>query len=175
MASAPVLGGDQTVDLDDEVFGAAWNRPPLHEGVGAERAARRQGTHATRTRGMVRGGGAKPWRQKGTGRARAGSNRSPLWAGGGTIFGPSPRHFISKVNKKARRAALRSALSLHAGRDSLSLVDAGGFERPATRQAAALADWTRGRTLVVFGPAGDASGDELNAIRSFRNIPGVSV
>ena len=105
--------------LDDDVFGAPFNGPLVHECVVAELAARRRGTHATKTRGMVRGGGAKPWRQKGTGRARAGSSRSPLWSGGGTVFGPSPRHYTVKVNRKARRAALRSVLSLHAERGSL--------------------------------------------------------
>ena len=116
MAKAPVLGATKKIDLDDEVFGAPFNGPLVHEVVVAELAARRQGTHATRTRGMVRGGGAKPWRQKGTGRARAGTSRSPLWTGGGAVFGPSPRHYVVKVNKKARKAALRSALSIHAER-----------------------------------------------------------
>ena len=119
MADAPILGGSGTLTLDADVFGAPFNGPLVHECVVAELAARRRGTHATKTRGMVRGGGAKPWRQKGTGRARAGSSRSPLWSGGGTVFGPSPRHYIVKVNRKARRAALRSALSLHAERGSL--------------------------------------------------------
>src|SRR3954468_7240015 len=113
MADAPVLGGTKKVALDGDVFGAPFNGPLVHEVVIAELAARRQGTHATRTRGMVRGGGAKPWRQKGTGRARAGTSRSPLWTGGGTVFGPSPRHYTVKVNRKARKAALRSALSVH--------------------------------------------------------------
>ena len=100
----------------------------------AELAARRRGTHATKTRGMVRGGGAKPWRQKGTGRARAGSSRSPLWSGGGTVFGPSPRHYTVKVNRKARRAALRSVLSLHAERGSLFGVDAAASTRRPPRR-----------------------------------------
>src|SRR6186713_3582196 len=108
MPKAPALGGGSKVDLDADVFEQPFNGPLVHETVVAELAARRQGTHATRTRGMVRGGGAKPWRQKGTGRARAGTSRSPLWTGGGTVFGPSPRHYTVKVNRKARRAALRS-------------------------------------------------------------------
>src|SRR5271169_398447 len=99
----------------------------LHESVRAEQAARRQGTAATKTRGMVSGGGAKPWRQKGTGRARAGSSRSPVWTGGGVVFGPQPRHYTFKVNRKERRAALRSALSLHAERGSIAIVDADAF------------------------------------------------
>src|SRR3954462_12670049 len=123
MAEATILGGAEKLTLDDAVFGAPFNGPLVHEPVIAELAARRQGTHATRTRGMVRGGGAKPWRQKGTGRARAGTSRSPLWTGGGTVFGPSPRHYIVKVNRKARRAARRSALSVHAERGSISVLD----------------------------------------------------
>src|ERR687894_1308482 len=113
MADAPILGGSKKLTLDDEVFGAAFNGPLVQETVLAELAARRQGTHATKTRGMVSGGGSKPWRQKGTGRARAGTTRSPIWTGGGTVFGPSPRSYVVKVNRKARKSALRSALSVH--------------------------------------------------------------
>ena len=170
MADAPILGGTGKLTLDADVFGAPFNGPLVHECVVAELAARRRGTHATKTRGMVRGGGAKPWRQKGTGRARAGSSRSPLWAGGGTVFGPSPRHYIVKVNRKARRAALRSALSLHAERGSLFGVDAGAFDAPSTKQAAGLlADARRGATLVVL------TEDEAVAAKSFRNLPNVLV
>src|SRR3954462_2668786 len=122
MASAPVLGGKDTVTLDDAAFGAEFHEPLVHESVRAELAARRQGTHSTKTRGMVRGGGAQPWRQKGTGRARAGSSRSPIWTGGGTVFGPQPRKYTFKVNRKERRTALRSALSLHAARESLAVL-----------------------------------------------------
>src|SRR3954464_6846926 len=138
MPSAPVLGDTRPVDLDEAVFAAPFNGPLVHETVIAELAARRQGTHSTKTRGMVRGGGAKPWRQKGTGRARAGTSRSPLWKGGGTVFGPSPRHYTLKVNRKARRAALRSALSIHADRGSVSVLDAGGFDAPSTKAAGGL-------------------------------------
>ena len=112
----------------------------MHESVRAEQAARRRGTAATKTRGMVSGGGAKPWRQKGTGRARAGSNRSPIWTGGGIVFGPQPRSYTFKVNRKERRAALRSALSLHAERGSLAILDASVFSAPKTRQALELLD-----------------------------------
>ena len=108
MADAPILGGTKKLTLDDDVFGAPFNGPLVHETVIAELAARRQGTASTRTRGMVRGGGAKPWRQKGTGRARQGTIRAPQWTGGGVVFGPSPRHYTVKVNRKARRAALRA-------------------------------------------------------------------
>src|SRR3954462_6427094 len=136
MPKAPILGGDKTVDLDDDVFGVPFNGPLVHEVVVAELAARRRGTHATKTRGMVRGGGQKPWRQKGTGRARAGTSRPPLWTGGATVFGPSPRKYTVKVNRKARRAALRAALSVHAERSTLHIVDATAFDGPSTKQAA---------------------------------------
>ena len=173
MASAPILGGaaKDTVTLDDDVFGAPFNGPLVHELVVAELAARRQGTHATRTRGMVRGGGAKPWRQKGTGRARAGSSRSPLWTGGGTVFGPSPRHYVVKVNRKARRAALRSALSVHAERGTIHVVDAAAFgETPSTAKAAELLHAHRGGAVLVA-----LADDELAAAKSFRNLARVHV
>src|SRR6476620_11899285 len=140
MPEAKILGGTSTATLDDGVFGARFNGPLVHESVRAELAARRRGTHATKTRGNVRGGGAKPWRQKGTGRARAGSSRSPIWTGGGVVFGPQPRHYTFKVNRKERRAALRSALSIHAERDSLAVFDAGAFDAPKTSQAFDLLD-----------------------------------
>ncbi len=126
---AAVLGGGNAINLDATAFEARFNMPLVHETVRAELNARRQGTASTKTRGEVSGGGAKPWRQKGTGRARAGSSRSPLWAGGGTVFGPIPRHYTFKVNRKARRAALRSALSVHAERESLAVFDATAFRR----------------------------------------------
>ena len=127
--SAPKLGGG-TVKLDSGAFEASFNMPLVHEAVRAELNARRRGTASTKTRGQVSGGGAKPWRQKGTGRARAGSSRSPVWTGGGVVFGPTPRGYIVKVNRKARRAALRAALSVHAGAVSLAVFDAGVFEAP---------------------------------------------
>ncbi len=170
MASAPVLNGKGSVDLDDVAFGARFNGPLVHESVRAELAARRQGTHSTKTRGKVRGGGAKPWRQKGTGRARQGSIRAPHFAGGGVVFGPTPRHYTVKVNRKARRAALRCALSIHAERGSIFALDAGGFDAPSTRQAAELiADRRGGSVLVVL------AGDEAAAFKSFRNLAGVNV
>jgi large subunit ribosomal protein L4 len=170
MADAPLLGSQKKLKLDAEVFGAPFNGPLVHEVVVAELAARRRGTHATRTRGLVRGGGAKPWRQKGTGRARAGSTRSPLWTGGGTVFGPHPRHYTVKVNRKARRAALRSALSVHAERGSIFAFDPADFDAPSTKQAASLlADRRGGSVLVVLG------GEESDAAKSFRNLAGVSV
>jgi large subunit ribosomal protein L4 len=170
MADAQILGGSGKLTLDAEVFGAPFNGPLVHECVVAELAARRRGTHATKTRGMVRGGGAKPWRQKGTGRARAGSTRSPIWTGGGTVFGPQPRHYIVKVNRKARRAALRCALSLHAERKSIFAFDPADFEAPSTKQAAGLLEDRRGGSvLVVLG------GEESDAAKSFRNLAGVTV
>ncbi len=166
MASARVLGGG-SVDLDPVAFEAKFNMPLVHETVRAELNARRHGTASTKTRGQVSGGGAKPWRQKGTGRARAGSSRSPVWKGGGTVFGPTPRHYTVKVNRKARRAALRSALSLHAGRESLAVFDAATFSAPSTRQAAELLDgWgATAPTLVVLTESEAAAG------KSFRNLP----
>lgn len=158
------------VSLDVAVFGAPFNGPLVHECVVAELAARRRGTHATRTRGMVRGGGAKPWRQKGTGRARQGTIRAPQWVGGGVVFGPSPRHYTVKVNRKARRAALRSALSVHAERGSIYVLDAGGFDAPSTRQAAGLLEDRRGGSVLVLLGA-----DDVAAAKSFRNLTRVSV
>jgi large subunit ribosomal protein L4 len=170
MASAQILGGTDTVTLDDDVFGVPFNGPLVHEVVLAELAARRRGTAATKTRGLVSGGGAKPYRQKGTGRARQGSTRAPHFVGGGAVFGPSPRHYTVKVNRKARRAALRSALSVHAERSSFFGLDAAGFDAPSTRRASELvADRRGGSVLVIL----DAS--ELAAGRSFRNLAGVNV
>jgi large subunit ribosomal protein L4 len=171
MADAAVLGSSDKVPLDAAVFGAAFNGPLVHETVVAELAARRRGTHATLTRGKVSGGGAKPWRQKGTGRARAGSSRSPLWTGGGTVFGPSPRHYTVKVNRKARRAALRAALSVHAERGSLFVLDAGAFDAPSTKQAHGLVSERLGGTVLVAL----ASEGQDAAAKSFRNLAGVSV
>ena len=172
MPKAPVLGSSsETVELDADVFGAEFNGPLVHEVVIAELAARRQGTHSTKTRGMVRGGGAKPWRQKGTGRARAGTSRSPIWTGGGTVFGPSPRHYTVKVNRKARRAALRCALSVHAARESIAVLDAPGLgDTPSTKTGLGLLDGRRGGSvLIVIGQ------DEIVAGKSFRNLEGVQV
>jgi large subunit ribosomal protein L4 len=164
--TASVLGGG-SVDLDPVAFEAKFNMPLVHETVRAELNARRHGTASTKTRGEVSGGGAKPWRQKGTGRARAGSSRSPVWTGGGTVFGPTPRHYTVKVNRKARRAALRGVLSLHAERESLAVFDATNFYEPSTRQAAELLDeWgATTPTLVVLAESEAAAG------KSFRNLP----
>ncbi len=171
MPDAPILGGTKKVKLDEAAFGARFTESLVHQSVRAEQAARRRGTAATKTRGMVSGGGAKPWRQKGTGRARAGSSRSPVWTGGGTVFGPQPRSYTFKVNRKEQRAALRSALSLHAGRGSLAILDTSAFSAPKTSQAFdLLADWDEPQpTLVVL------SAEESEAALSFRNIDRVGV
>jgi large subunit ribosomal protein L4 len=171
MPSAKSLGGGADVRLDETAFGAPFNGPLVHESVRADLAARRQGTHSTKTRGEVRGGGAKPWRQKGTGRARAGSNRSPIWTGGGTIFGPQPRHYTFKVNRKEKRAALRSALSVHAERGTIAVLDPTGFDTPSTKAAAALVkDFSGGGSLLVV-----LAHDQERVQRSFRNLARVSV
>jgi large subunit ribosomal protein L4 len=171
--TATKLGGG-TVTLDAAAFEADFNMPLVHEAVRAELNARRRGTHATKTRGMVSGGGAKPWRQKGTGRARAGSSRSPVWTGGGTVFGPQPRSYTFKVNRKARRAALRAALSVHAERGSLAVFDPAAFDGPSTKQAAGLiADWgSPAETLPALVLLGT---DEADAGLSFRNLTRVAV
>jgi large subunit ribosomal protein L4 len=155
--------------LDPVAFEAPFNMALVHEAVRAEQNARRRGTASTRTRGEVSGGSSKPWRQKGTGRARAGSNRSPLWTGGGTVFGPAPRRYTVKVNRKARRGALRSALSAHAERGSIAVFDAAAFDAPSTKRAASLlTDWGASEpVLVLLGAAEEAAG------KSFRNIPRV--
>jgi large subunit ribosomal protein L4 len=166
----PVLGGG-TTSLDPVAFEAPFNMALVHETVRAELNARRRGTASTLTRGQVRGGGAKPWRQKGTGRARAGSNRSPIWVGGGTVFGPKPRSYVVKVNRKARRGALRSALSEHASRGSVAVFDASAFEQPSTSQAAELLEqWGASLpALVLLGS------EEAAAGKSFRNLAPVDV
>jgi large subunit ribosomal protein L4 len=175
MPDAPVLssggGASKKVKLDETAFGARFAGPLVHQSVRAEQAARRRGTAATKTRGKVSGGGAKPWRQKGTGRARAGSSRSPVWTGGGTVFGPQPRSYTFKVNRKEQRAALRSALSLHAGRGSIAVLDAASFKAPKTSEALdLLEDWGQSLpALVVLSP------EESSAALSFRNLARVAV
>jgi len=175
MPDAPVLssagGASKKVKLDDAAFGASFAGPLVHQSVRAEQAARRRGTASTKTRGKVSGGGAKPWRQKGTGRARAGSSRSPIWTGGGTVFGPQPRSYTFKVNRKEQRAALRSALSLHAGRGSVAILDATAFKAPKTSDARDLLDdWGQPLpVLVVLSP------EDSSAALSFRNLARVAV
>ena len=159
------------VDLDDAIFGAKVNGPLMHQIVVAQLASARAGTHNTKTRGEVRGGGAKPWRQKGTGRARHGSTREPQWKGGGTTFGPRPRDYSPSVPKKMKVAALRSALSARASEGKVVVVDGLTSERPRTKDAlAALRSWgVEGKALLVL------TKDEVNIAYAFRNIPGVHV
>ena len=166
MADAPILGSTKKLKLDADVFGAEFNGPLVHEVVIAELAARRRGTHATRTRGLVRGGSAKPWRQKGTGRARQGTIRAPHFAGGGVVFGPHPRNYTGKVNKKARARALSIALSAHAADGTLLVADAAKFDKPETKKAAGLvAEHGLTTPLVVVTGA-----DESALEKSFRNL-----
>jgi large subunit ribosomal protein L4 len=169
--SAPKLSGPGKVDLPGEVFEERFHEALVYEAARAELLARRRGTASTKTRGQVSGGGAKPWRQKGTGRARAGTNRAPHWAGGGVVFGPSPRSYTVKTNRKARKRALRAALSVHAERGSVAVVDPSTFNEPSTSAAAkALGSW--GSQLPVLVLLAD---DEVACAKSFRNIDSVGV
>jgi large subunit ribosomal protein L4 len=175
MPDAPILGATKKVKLDESAFGARFSGPLVHQSVRAEQAARRRGTAATKTRGKVSGGGAKPWRQKGTGRARAGSSRSPIWTGGGTVFGPQPRSYTFKVNRKEQRAALRSALSLHASRGSIAILDASAFAAPKTSQACDLLDDWKIPTGHVSPTLVVLMAEESSAALSFRNLKRVAV
>jgi|SRR5579884_309587 len=168
---APVLGGKQEVSLEEAVFGAEVKPHLVHEAVRAELNAQRQGTRAAKSRGLVSGGRSKPWRQKGTGRARQGTIRAPQFEGGGVAFPPTPRDFSVKVNRKAQRAALRSALSDHAHAGTLALVDASTFDAPSAKSAAALlADWGQQTPTVVI-----VTEEEENLAKSFRNLDRVLV
>jgi large subunit ribosomal protein L4 len=164
-------GGSGTLALDDSVFGESFHGPLVHEAVRAELAARRRGTASTQTRGEVSMTGAKAWRQKGTGRARVGALSSPTRKGGGVAFGPKPRAYTVKVNRKARRRALRAALSMHAERGSIAALDPSKFDTPSTKSAAAAIDAFDGdgSVLVVL-----TDGEE-SCVKSFRNLRDVSV
>jgi large subunit ribosomal protein L4 len=172
MAGAKFIGGGTgTLDLDDAVFGERFHGSLVHEAVRAELAARRRGTASTKTRGEVAMTGAKAWRQKGTGRARVGALSTPNRVGGGVAFGPKPRGYTVKVNRKARRRALRAALSLHAERGSIAAVDPSAFDTPSTKAAAAALSKLdgEGRVLLVL-----TDGEET-CLKSFRNLPEVTV
>jgi large subunit ribosomal protein L4 len=157
------------VTLEASVFGAEVKPHVVHETVRAEQNADRAGTRGVKTRGAVAGGRSKPWRQKGTGRARAGTTRAPHWTGGGVTFEPRT-NFEVKVNRKARRAALRGVLSQHAANGTFGVLDGSGFSEPSTRTAADLvAKWGQELPLVVI------AGDEENVAKSFRNIDRVVV
>jgi large subunit ribosomal protein L4 len=172
---APMLDASgkksKDVTLTAEVFGADVKPHLIHETVRAEAAAARAGTHAAKSRSLVAGGRAKPWRQKGTGRARAGTTRAPQWTGGGVAFAPQPRSYKLKVNRKARRTALRGALSDLAGRSALAVIDGSGFKEPSTRAAADLVGgWGKELPLVVI-----AQPEEEAVVKSFRNLDRVLV
>ena len=169
---APVLGAKGAKKehaLDEAIFAAEVKSHLVHEAVRAEANARRSGTAQTKSRGMVSGGRSKPWRQKGTGRARAGTIRAPQFEGGGHAFAKVPRSFEQKVNRKVVKAALRSALASHAGNGTLAVVDASQFDSPSTKQALAMVgELTRPIVLVC-------TEDEAGLAKSFRNLERVAV
>jgi large subunit ribosomal protein L4 len=171
-ASAKYIGGGSgTLSLDDAVFGERFHGPLVHEAVRAELAARRRGTASTQTRGEVSMTGAKAWRQKGTGRARVGALSAPQRTGGGVAFGPKPRGYTVKVNRKARRRALRAALSVHAERGSIAGIDPSAFDTPSTKSAAAaIAGFDGDGSVLVVLTDGEES-----CVKSFRNLRDVTV
>jgi large subunit ribosomal protein L4 len=171
MAKAAVLGKTTKADLPKELFAEPFHQSLVHEAARADLASRRRGTASTLTRAEVSFTTAKAWRQKGTGRARAGSLGVPNRFGGGVAFGPKPRHYTVKVNRKARRRAMRSALSVHGERGSVAVLDATAFEAPSTKQAASALDkWAaKSPTLVIL------TAEETGAMKSFRNIPRTQV
>jgi large subunit ribosomal protein L4 len=168
--TAPYIGKQGKVDLDQAVFGEEFHMALVHETARAELNAQRKGSASTLTRGEVAMTGAKAFRQKGTGRARSGPLSVSHKYGGGVTFGPKPRSYVVKVNRKARKKALRAALSVHAQRGSLAICDPAAYEEPSTKAAAeALAGFGQGRALVVVGA------DDANCAKSFRNIKGTWV
>lgn len=170
-AKAAILGNSGKADLPKELFAEPFHQSLVHEAARADMAARRRGTASTLTRGEVAFTTAKAWRQKGTGRARVGTLGVPNRFGGGVAFGPKPRHYTVKVNRKARRRAMRSALSVHAERGSVAVLDASAFETPSTKTAAqALQKWGAKSPLLVIVTA-----EEIGAMKSFRNLPRTQV
>jgi len=171
MAQKYTSAGDHTGELalDPEIFGIEPNVAVMHQVVTAQRAAGRSGTASTKTRAEVRGGGRKPWRQKGLGRARHGSIRSPQWRGGGVVFGPKPRSYAQRTPKKMKRLALRSALSARAAEEQIKIVESFEWDMPKTKPAVELltAIGAERKALVVIG-----AGDSI-AARSMRNLPQV--
>ena len=161
----------ESAKLADSVFGIEPNVPVMHQVVRMQRASWRAGTHNTKTRGQVRGGGKKPWRQKGTGRARQGTIRAPHWRGGGVVFGPHPRDYSFKVNKKEIKLAIRSALSAKLADEQLIVVNELKFDAPRTKDAVKVLEalGVQGRCTIVVDD------DNVNAFLSFRNIPTVDV
>ncbi len=171
MAKATVLGKTTKADLPKELFAEPFHQSLVHEAARADLNARRRGTASTLTRGEVSFTTAKAWRQKGTGRARVGSLGVPNRFGGGVAFGPKPRKYTVKVNRKARRRAMRSALSVHAERGSVAVLDAATFETPSTKTAAqALAKWGAKKPFLIL-----VTGEEIGAMKSFRNLPRTQV
>jgi large subunit ribosomal protein L4 len=168
---ATQLGKQAKADLPKEIFSEPFHEALVHEAARADLAARRRGTHSSLTRGEVAMTTAKAWRQKGTGRARAGALSVPHRYGGGAAFGPKPRHYTVKVNRKARRKALRAALTVHAERGTVAVLDGSTFSEPATKQAAdALKKWgADAPTLIVVGA------QEEPVAKSFRNLEGITV
>ena len=170
-AKAPVLGKSAKADLPKEIFAEPFHQSLVHEAARADLNARRRGTASTLTRGEVSFTTAKAWRQKGTGRARVGTLGVPSRFGGGVAFGPKPRKYTVKVNRKARRRAMRSALSVHAERGSVAVLDASAFETPSTKAAAeALAKWGAKNPILLL-----VTGEEVGAMKSFRNLPRTQV
>jgi large subunit ribosomal protein L4 len=170
-SKAATIGKQAKSDLPEALFSEPYNESLVHEAARADLNARRQGTHSSLTRGEVAMTGAKAWRQKGTGRARVGALSVPHRRGGGNAFATKPRNYTVKVNRKARRKALRSALSVHAARGSVAVLPADSFSEPATKQAAeALAKWGGDLPALVV-----VTGEEAAAAKSFRNLPRVSV
>jgi large subunit ribosomal protein L4 len=163
-----------TAELPDEIFDVQANVPLIHQVVVAQQAAARQGTHATRTRGQVRGGGKKPYRQKGTGRARQGSIRAPQYVGGGTVGGPVPRSYVQRTPKKMKAAALRGALSERARHDRVHVVSAFTSGEPKTKDAVAVLSGITGTRRGVGALVVAEAGDEPTW-KSLRNVPGVHV
>ena len=157
------------VELDETIFGIEPNGPVMHQVVTAQLAAKRAGTHSTKTRAEVRGGGAKPWKQKGTGRARQGSTRAPHWVGGGVAHGPRPRDYSERTNKKMKTLALRSALSDRAADGKVVVVKSWGLDTPSTKAGLAAL-----KTLDVSGKVLVVTGRDDDAVwKSFRNVPEV--
>jgi large subunit ribosomal protein L4 len=157
-----------TIELNDSIFGANINEHLVHMAVVNQLANKRQGTQSAKTRGEVRGGGRKPWRQKGTGHARQGSTRSPQWTGGGVVFAPTPRDYSFKMNKKEKRIALKSALTSRVNEGKLIVVDELKFEVPKTKDfAKVLANLNTKKALVVL------SKNDANTVMSAKNIPTV--
>ena len=162
----------EEIELNEEVFGVEFNEPVVHQAIVMQQANQRQGTSATKTRGMVRGGGRKPWRQKGTGHARVGSNRSPLWVGGGVTFGPQPRSYAKAMPRKARRLAIRCALSAKVAAGQLVIIDNIAFDDFKTKRTVEMLDAFEAadnKTLII------TDGENENVELSARNLRKVTV